>query len=439
MTYLLGTEIADRERLANQSRTLSLGTWAASILLIGFALVPGIRNNPLMRAVLIFSSCAMTAVSRSTAGNLATHDRILQDFRDISDNQRQQLIYEALAPKQLLKEATPATVEAEALPALPVHNISRTISQKLKSTVLLGAPRAGKGYSLAKALQMLPSNVDLWLIDPKDDDEESYYWNRVPVNQRTRFDVTKLDPDEVSEKVWELFNRFLAAPSSADAPKLLVVDECAPGLACGMSSSKKGGKDQTYKTFMGRLATICSVGPSKGAFTWIMSQSSTVKALELDNANKASFRLCAVGRMGHTESSWFDSLSKSMGIPKPGDGLSGYIQMLSGTWGYSEPFTVHQEDSVVPSPDPQTTTTPTDKHRAASASTDDFWNNDRLAVHDWLWDRNEASKGPATIRQMCRASFAQGKIKAAAMRQIISDLQEAGYVTGSEDNGYTSA
>ena len=44
MTYFL-TEVADRERLANQARAISLGTWAASILLIGFALAPSIRGN----------------------------------------------------------------------------------------------------------------------------------------------------------------------------------------------------------------------------------------------------------------------------------------------------------------------------------------------------------------------------------------------------------
>ena len=80
MTYFL-TEVADRERLANQARAISLGTWAASIVLIAFALVPSIRSNAIAKAVLIFASCGMTAVSRATAGNLATHDRVLQDFQ----------------------------------------------------------------------------------------------------------------------------------------------------------------------------------------------------------------------------------------------------------------------------------------------------------------------------------------------------------------------
>lgn len=272
MTYIL-IEVADRERLANQARVISLGTWAASILLIAFALAPSIRSNAIARAVLIFASCGMTAVSRATAGNLATHDRVLQDFRDISDNQRQQLIYEALAPKQLMKSAL-APIAAELPAPLPVHNLSRTISQTLKSTVMLGAPRAGKGYAIARAVQQLPANVDLWLIDPKDDPNESYYWSRIPIRQRARFDVTTLEPDAVTAKVTGLFEQFLLAPSSADRPKLLIVDECSPGLSKGMTP-------KAYKAFMGRLSTICSVGPSKGKFVWIMALSSALVKISL--------------------------------------------------------------------------------------------------------------------------------------------------------------
>ena len=332
MTYIF-TEVADRERLANQSRALSLGTWAASIVLIGFALVPSIRSNAIAKAALIFASCGMTAVSRATASNLAVHDRVLQDFRDISDNQRQQLIYEALAPKQLMKSAEAVAVEPS--PQLPTHNASREIAANLKSTVVLGAPRGGKGYAIAYAVALLPNTVDLWLIDPKDDPNESHYWQRVPLTQRIRFDVTTLTPSEVNAKVNSLFSRYLDAESSPDRPKLLIVDECAPGLAKGMTA-------KAYRGFMGRLSTICSVGPSKGKFVWIMAQASTVDDLAMSSGNKASFRLVAVGHAQQTEGSWYRSLNRSMGIETPSPALSGYIQMVDGQWGYAEPFELNR-------------------------------------------------------------------------------------------------
>ena len=151
--------------------------------------------------------------------------------------------------------------------------------------------------------------------------------------QRIRFDVTTLTPSEVNAKVNSLFSRYLDADSSPEHPKLLIVDECAPGLAKGMTT-------KAYRGFMGRLSTICSVGPSKGKFVWIMAQASTVDDLAMSSGNKASFRLVAVGHAQQTEGSWYRSLKRSMGIETPSPALSGYIQMVDGQWGYAEPFTL---------------------------------------------------------------------------------------------------
>ena len=416
MTYLL-TEVADRERLANQARAISLGTWAASILLIGFALAPSIRSNPLMKAVLIFAGCGMTAVSRATASNLAMHDRVLQDFRDISDNQRQQLIYESLSPKQLLKPAE-ASTEAAALAALlPVHNLSQAISQTLKSTVLLGAPRAGKGYAMAKAIQQLPSTVDLWLIDPKDDSNESYYWSRVPVRQRCRFDVTTLEPDAVTAKVTGLFEQFLIAPSSPERPKLLIVDECSPGLSKGMTP-------KAYKAFMGRLSTICSVGPSKGKFVWIMAQASTVEDLAMTSGNKASFRLCAVGHAQRTEKSWFSSLQRSMQIDTPAVELSGYIQMIDGEWGYAAPFEVTRQIHKSE-----------DRDRAAAEQREPSLSQQSREVLSYFSNR---SREHVSLRQLTQASFArrEGLTSQRSMMAALAPLLDAEKITETADGDY---
>ncbi len=415
MTYIL-TEVADRERLANQARAISLGTWAASILLIAFALVPSIRSNAIAKAVLIFASCGMTAVSRATAGNLATHDRVLQDFRDISDNQRQQLIYEALAPKQLMKSAE-APIAAELPTPLPVHNLSQAISQTLKSTVLLGAPRAGKGYAIARAVQQLPVNIDLWLIDPKDDPNESYYWSRIPIRQRTRFDVTTLEPDAVTAKVTGLFEQFLLAPSSADKPKLLIVDECSPGLSKGMTP-------KAYKAFMGRLSTICSVGPSKGKFVWIMAQASTVEDLAMTSGNKASFRLCAVGHAKRTEKSWYSSLKRSMQIETPAAALTGYLQMLDGEWGYAAPFEVTREGGE-----------PEDSHRAAEEKQEPSLSQQSREVLSYFSSR---SREHVSLRQLTQASFArrEGLTSQRSMMAALAPLLDAEQITETTDGDY---
>lgn len=385
--YLL-TEVAERERQANQARTLSLVLWAISIALVGLSLSPITRNNRAAKTALILSAAAITAASQASATNLATHDRVIQDYRDISDNQRQQLVYELLTPKKLIKSA-----EEEEEPASPppVHNLSGAIAGKLKSTVLLGAPRAGKGYALAKALELLPDNVDIWLIDPKDDPNESHYWQRVPLNQRVRFDVTTLNPEAVDDKVCGLFERFLLASSSGDRPKLLIVDECSPGLSKGMTQ-------KSYKGFMGRVATICSVGPSKGKFVWVLAQASTVEDLAMTSGNKASFRLCAVGHAGQTEKSWYSSLKRSMQVELPAESLTGYIQMLDGEWGYSQPFQL----------------TPTDTHRASEPK----FSPDTQAVLEYFQQHSGKTR---TLRQLTQASFAR-KISLTSQRKMLDAI-----------------
>lgn len=414
MTYIL-TEVAERERQANQARAISLGTWAASLLLLAFALAPSIRSNAIAKAVLIFAGCGMTAVSRASAGNLATHDRVLQDFRDISDNQRQQLIYETLTPKQLLKSADAQTATEQPTP-LPVHNLSRTLSQILKSTVLLGAPRAGKGYAIAHAIEQLPDSVDLWLIDPKDDPEESYYWTRVPVRQRVRFDVTTLEPASVNAKVTGLFEQFLLAPSTAEKPKLLIVDECSPGLSKGMTS-------KAYKAFMGRLSTICSVGPSKGKFVWILAQASTVEDLAMTSGNKASFRLAAVGHATRTEKSWYSSLKRSMQIETPDPALTGYIQMQQGQWGYAAPFEMTHQRSESE-----------DRHRA-EAHREPSLSQQSREVLSYFSNR---SREHVSLRQLTQASFArrEGLMSQRAMMAALLPLLDAKKVIETEGGDY---
>jgi hypothetical protein len=407
------TEIADRTRLANQARLNSLCACACSITLMGLSLVPAARQSPPLKAGLLVAAAALATVSKITGDEMADHDRVLQDFRDISDNQRQQAIYEALKPAAVL---APEPLPVAAMPpAMPTHNLSRAIAGKLKSTVVLGAPRAGKGYALAKALELLPSNIDLWLIDPKNDARESHYWHRVPSAQRCQFDVTELSADEADALVTAHLNEFLEASSSAAKPKLLVVDECSPGLSMGMSS-------KAYKTLMGRLATICSVGPSKGKFVWIMAQASTVADLGMSNGNKASFRLCAVGHAQNTEGSWYRSLNASMGIDKPDPLLTGYIQMVDGQWGYSEPFELSRY-ATEPAPPPTDTAPKTTNLPIASQSALDFL---------------KAKGEPVGLRQLTQAKFArrEGLTKQSAMSRALEPLIEGGLIEEGDDGDY---
>ena len=247
-------------------------------------------------------------------------------------------------------------VEEDALVAdsgsKPTHNIPVVLSSVLRSTLVLGAPRCGKGYAVAMALQLLADNVSLWLIDPKNDPEESFYWEKVPADQRVRFDVNKiLDPEDVTERVITLFERFLMASSSADKPKLLIIDECSPGLSESMIKA-------AYKRMMGKVATIASVGPSKGCFVWVISQATTAEDVGFSKANRASLRIAAVAHADKTEISWLESVRDTVGATMPAKALRGYLQMLGSEWRQAEPFEVAKpkasgkepEDPPAPAP-----------------------------------------------------------------------------------------
>lgn len=215
--------------------------------------------------------------------------------------------------------------------------LSQLLATSLKSCLVLGAPRAGKGYMVAKALTLLGEHIDVWLIDPKNDPSETHYWSLIKDSQKIRFDVTEVDADVAMVKVDQLFQRWMSAGSSAQRPKLLIIDEAAPGLS---TCNKKW-----FTELMEKCARIASVGPSKGKFVWVLSQSSTGKDLGISGGTKGGYRVCAVGNK-NTAQAWYQSISKSMGLSMPRPSLfseSDYIQHDGENWGNSVPFTLPRQ------------------------------------------------------------------------------------------------
>jgi hypothetical protein len=428
MTYI--TEIAERERSANQSRYISLLTWVASIGLMGLAVSPVTRDNVPAKASLLIGAAALTMASQATADSLKTHDRVIQDYRDISDNARQQALYEAMKPKAVL-EAPVAPVAALAPATLAPHDLPTELARKMRSSLILGAPRAGKGYAVAKGLEQVPANVDVWLIDPKNDPEESHYWSRIEPSKMIRFDVTKLNPGAVTELVFNHFEKFLAAPHSADRPKLLIIDECSPGLMVGMET-------KVYKEMMGRVATIASVGPSQGQFVWVISQATTVEDVGLSRANRASLRLCAVAKMtgdNATEKSWLESVKSTVGADMPSPELTGFIQMLSSRWAPATPFTLAP--------------VPVDQHRAmaatantgASITVEDTEPTDSLPPASKAALEHLKATGKAkSTRDLVRAAFAKnyGCQNKDGLMEVLSPLLDTGAIAVTSEGLYVA-
>lgn len=242
------------------------------------------------------------------------------------------------------KEIDPWGAPSDSTVEAKVSDLPSLLSTVLKSTLLLGAPRSGKGYAMAKAIDLLPETVDLWGIDPKNDPSENRYWKRFSKDQLIRFDCTELNPIAVANNCLNLFERFSSTPCSADKPKLLIVDEAAPGLSsCELNKGQLEEDEYElanwFKELMLKCARLASVGPSKGKFVWVLSQSSTGKDLGISNGNKGGYRIVAVGHKD-TAPTWFDSINASLKIGKPSTDVlqTGYIQNDGTGWYRGKKF-----------------------------------------------------------------------------------------------------
>jgi hypothetical protein len=141
-----------------------------------------------------------------------------------------------------------------------------------KSTIIAASPRVGKGVVVSMAiahLRQLHPDLEIWLIDPKDEPTERHYWKRIDIDKRCHFDLRPFDVDV--EEAIEVFTEHLTRfNNSLSYRKLLIIDEFVT------LNQKCAG------TFMTRLKDfivgICSSGEVNpdlglGRFAWVITQS----------------------------------------------------------------------------------------------------------------------------------------------------------------------
>jgi hypothetical protein len=156
--------------------------------------------------------------------------------------------------------------EPEPLPALPLSttDLALTLGRDLRSAIIVGQPRSGKGFAVAHALRHAKVHhpaLGIWVIDPKADPQEQAYWDccdRVLAQPLSAF-PTGAEVGEWMRQVDAFIEAFKAAPG----PKLLILDEAL------------GVKEVTKKWFKGLMAGfnyLCSTGASRGCYGWLLSQ-----------------------------------------------------------------------------------------------------------------------------------------------------------------------
>lgn len=141
-----------------------------------------------------------------------------------------------------------------------------------KSTIIAASPRVGKGFIVAKAISELKKafpDLEIWLIDPKNDPTEYHYWTRIDADKRVHYDLRdfNIDKYEATKTFESLLIRF---NQSQAARKLLIVDEFVTlNQKCEPEFMKR------VKDF---VVGICSSGEltpdqGMGRFIWLITQS----------------------------------------------------------------------------------------------------------------------------------------------------------------------
>ncbi|MBD2057889.1 hypothetical protein H6F88_18000 [Oculatella sp. FACHB-28] len=162
----------------------------------------------------------------------------------------------------------PATVRPA---AVVTADLVEMMCRQLKSTIVAAPPRTGKGILVANAGRRLLKyrpDVEVWLVDPKDEPSEAHYWSFVDLDKRLHFDLRdfSIDVSRVEGLLEEFQQRFNA---SSAATKLLIVDEFV--------SLNKMLDSKIMGLLKSRLVAISSSGETgsdgKGRFTWIVTQS----------------------------------------------------------------------------------------------------------------------------------------------------------------------
>jgi hypothetical protein len=175
-------------------------------------------------------------------------------------------------PDEPVEQQPQTSAIATVNPAATVTaSLAGLMARQLKSTIIAAPPRTGKGILVANAGRMLLKHrpdVEIWLIDPKDEPSEAHYWSFVDLDKRLHFDLRDFSVDvaRVEGLLEEFQQRFNA---STAATKLLIVDEFV--------SLNKMLDSKIMGLLKSRLVAISSSGETgtdgKGRFTWIVTQS----------------------------------------------------------------------------------------------------------------------------------------------------------------------
>lgn len=147
-----------------------------------------------------------------------------------------------------------------------------------KSTIIAASPRVGKGVVVSQAianLKRLHPDLEIWLIDPKDEPTERHYWGQIDIDKRCHYDLRDFDVD-VKEAIETFSDHIVRFNQSPNHRKLLIIDEFVT-----LSQKCKGDFMDKVKDFLVGICSSGEVNPDMGIgrFVWVITQSPYVTDL----------------------------------------------------------------------------------------------------------------------------------------------------------------
>jgi hypothetical protein len=177
-----------------------------------------------------------------------------------------------LASAPLTPDITPSSSKLE--PA----DIARKMAEVPKSTIIAASPRVGKGVVVSMAiayLRQLHPDLEIWLIDPKDEPTERHHWLLIDPDKRCHFDLRDFDVDV--ETAVEIFSEHITCFNRSKAHrKLLIIDEFVT-----LNQKCAGQFMNQLKDFVVGICSSGEVNPDMGIgrFVWAITQSPYVTDL----------------------------------------------------------------------------------------------------------------------------------------------------------------
>ncbi len=182
-------------------------------------------------------------------------------------------VISTVVPLPQVPETSPPTKPTPQTP-----DIALEMAKVPKSTIVAASPRVGKGYVVSQAIanfSRLHPDLEIWLIDPKDEPTERHYWSQIDSDKRCHFDLRDFDVD-VKEAIETFSDHIVRFNQSPSPRKLLIVDEFVT-----LSQKCKGEFMDKVKDFIVGICSSGEVNPDMGIgrFVWVITQSPYVTDL----------------------------------------------------------------------------------------------------------------------------------------------------------------